>query len=96
MSEYCRIIKIKYICSFSWDSAVGIATDYGLDGLRDKVRVPVESRIFSTSSRPTLGPTQPPTQWVTEVLTQEVKRPGRETDYSPPTFAKNKKKWIFT
>ena len=41
-------------------SSVGIATDYGLDGPE------IESRwgeIFSPS-RPALGPTQPPVQWV--------------------------------
>ena len=41
-------------------SSVGIATDYGLDGPG------IESRwgeIFRLS-RPTLGPTQPPVQWV--------------------------------
>ena len=41
-------------------SSVGIATDYGLDGPR------IESRwgeIFRPS-RPALGPTQPPVQWV--------------------------------
>jgi hypothetical protein len=44
----------------SRDSAVGIATGYGLDDRNVGVRVPVGSRIFSTSSRPALGPTQPP------------------------------------
>ena len=41
-------------------SSVGIATDYGLDGPG------IESRwdeIFRRS-RPALGPTQPPVQWV--------------------------------
>jgi hypothetical protein len=42
-------------------SSVGIATDYGLDGPE------IESRWgqdFSHTSRPALGPTQPPEQWV--------------------------------
>jgi hypothetical protein len=49
---------------FSWGgmgSSVGIATGYGLDGLS------IESqwgRDFSHVSRPALGPTQPPVQWV--------------------------------
>jgi hypothetical protein len=41
--------------------SVGIATDYGLDGLG------IESRWgwdFSHTSRTALGPTQPPVQWV--------------------------------
>jgi hypothetical protein len=43
------------------DSSVSIATDYGLDGLG------IESqwgRDFLHTSRPALGPTQPPVQWV--------------------------------
>jgi hypothetical protein len=44
--------------SRSRDSVVGIATGYGLDDRGVGVRVPVGSRIFSTSSRPTLGSTQ--------------------------------------
>jgi hypothetical protein len=42
-------------------SSVGIATGYGLDGPG------VESqwgRDFSHTSRPALGPSQPPLQWV--------------------------------
>jgi hypothetical protein len=38
------------------DSVVGTATNYWLDERGVGVRVPVESRIFSSSSRPTLGP----------------------------------------
>ena len=43
------------------DSSVGIATRYGLDGPE------IESRWvqdFPHHSRPSLGPTQPPIQWV--------------------------------
>jgi hypothetical protein len=65
----------------SRDSSVGVATDYGLDDRRVGVRVPVGSRIFSTSSRPALGPTQPPVQWVLGALSPGVKRQGRETDH---------------
>ena len=41
-------------------SSVGIATDYGLDGSGSK---PGGDEIFRPS-RPALGPTQPPVQWV--------------------------------
>jgi hypothetical protein len=36
--------------------------------------------LFSTASRPALGPTQLPLRWV-----PAVKRQGREAHYSPPT-----------
>jgi len=44
--------------------------------------------LFATASRPALGPTQPPIQWV-----PGVKRPGREADYSPPSSAAVKNAW---
>jgi hypothetical protein len=47
-------------------SSVGIATDYGLDGLGLN---PGGDEIFRPS-RPALGPTQPPVQWV-PVLSRE-------------------------
>jgi hypothetical protein len=39
----------------------------------------------STGSRPVLGPTQPPIQWVPAALSPGAKQPGREADQSPPT-----------
>jgi hypothetical protein len=43
--------------------------------------------FICTSSRPNLGPTQPPIRWVPEVLSTGMKRPGREADLSPPSSA---------
>jgi hypothetical protein len=43
-----------------------------------------------------LGPTQPPIQWVPEVLSPGVKRPGREADYSPPSAVEVKNQWSYT
>jgi hypothetical protein len=62
------------------------------------VRVPVEGKIFllSTSSRPVLGPTQPPIQWILGALSSGVKQPGRETNHSLPTSAEVKNTWIYT
>jgi hypothetical protein len=82
----------------SRDNAVGIATDYRLDDKRGQSSSPnrVKNFLFSTSSRPVLGPTQPPFQWVLRALSPWVKRPGHETDHSSPTSAEVKKIWIYT
>jgi len=37
--------------------------------------------LFSTVSRPTLEPTQPPIQWVLGTCSPGLKRPGCEADY---------------
>jgi hypothetical protein len=72
---------------------VGIATGYGLDEREVGVRVPAESKIFSSPrrSRPALGPSQPLIQWVPGAPSPRVKRQGRESNYSTPTSAEVKK-----
>jgi ABC-type lipoprotein release transport system permease subunit len=63
-----RIFLLLIIIIGRLGSVVGIATGYGMDDRGVGVRVPVGSRIFFTSSRPTLGPTQLPIQWVPGAL----------------------------
>jgi hypothetical protein len=46
--------------------------------------------LYFTMSRPSLGPTQPPIQWVLGAFSLEVKRPGREADHSYPCSAEVK------
>jgi hypothetical protein len=52
--------------------------------------------LFSTSSKPALGLTQPPIKCVPGALSPRVKRMGREDNHSPPTSAEVKKTWIYT
>jgi hypothetical protein len=57
---------MKYRDNFrSRDSSVGIATTYGLD---DRGVGRVKSFLFTPSSRPALGSTQPLIQWVSGAL----------------------------
>jgi hypothetical protein len=66
------------------DSSVGIATRCGLDGPGIESRW---GRDFPHPSRPALGPTQPPTQWV-----PGLKRPGRGVDHPPTSSAEVKER----
>jgi hypothetical protein len=44
-----------------------------------------DSFSFTTASRPVLGPTQPPIQWIRGALSPEVKRPRREAGHYSPS-----------
>ena len=71
----------SYMCGLG--SVVSVANGYGLDGLE------IESwwvRDFPHLSRPALGPTQPPVQWVPG-LSRGKERPERDADTSPPSSA---------
>jgi hypothetical protein len=62
-------------------------SDYRLDDRAIGVRSSAGQRIFplTSVSRPALGPTQPPVQWVPGVLSPGVK--ARDADHSPPSSA---------
>jgi hypothetical protein len=68
----------------SRDSSVGVATGYGLD---DSCSNPSWANIllYSSTSRPALGPTKPPIQVVPRSISKGIKRPGREADNSHPS-----------
>jgi hypothetical protein len=73
---------------------VGIAQSVS-DGLRAgrpgfDFRQGREILLYSSASRPALGPTQPPIQRVPGVLSPVVKRPGYEANHSPPSSAELK------
>ena len=65
------------------DSAVGIATRYGLDGSVIESR---RGRDFPPPSKPALGSTQSPIQWVPGL--SRGKRPRRGVDHPLPSSAK--------
>jgi hypothetical protein len=76
--------------SYLPDSAVGIA-GYRLDDRG--VGVCVKNFLFSTLSRPVLGPTL---QWVLGAVWRGAKRQECEADHSPPISPQVKKMWIYT
>jgi hypothetical protein len=77
---------------YSRDSSVGILLGCGLDDRGYRVRFPAGMGIFlfTTASGTSLGPTQPPIQWVPGAFTLGLKRPEREADHSPPSNAEVK------
>jgi hypothetical protein len=46
--------------------------------------------LYSAASRQTLGPNQPPIQWVPETISPRVKRQRRDAHHSPPSSAEVK------
>jgi hypothetical protein len=70
-------------------SSVCTATGHGLDG-RDSIPGRNKIFLFPIASRPALGPTQPPMQWVQGALSPGVKLARREADHSPPANAEVK------
>jgi hypothetical protein len=74
----------------------GIALGYGLDDRGFESRQRLGIFLFTSASRPALGPTQPPIRWVTVASSLGVKRPGRKADHSPPPSAEAKNAWSYT
>jgi hypothetical protein len=93
--------EMKFYLPPCWNgdnSAVGIATGCWLDDQGVGVRVPVGSRIFSSSRRPDRpwGPPNLLSNGYRGALSPGVNRPGHEADHSPPAGAEVKKTWIYT
>jgi hypothetical protein len=81
----------------SRDSAVGIATGYGMDDQGVGVRVPVIERIFPSPHRADRF-WGPPSLLSNGYLSffPGVKGPESEADNSPPTSAEAKKTRVYT
>jgi hypothetical protein len=52
--------------------------------------------LFTTASRPALGPTQPPIQCVPRTLSLRIKRLGRDADHKPTASAEVKNVLSYT
>ena len=66
-------------------------TSYGLDGSWFEFRQGTEVFSSPKTSTPIPAPNQPPVQQARYFLW--VKRPGREVDHSPPSYAEVKNEW---
>jgi hypothetical protein len=55
-----------------------------------------EMFLFDTVSRPALGPTQPPIQWVPGVLSLGVKRPAVKLTTHLHIVSRSKNEWSYT
>jgi hypothetical protein len=81
----CRRLFINYYhFVLGLDSTVSMTMGNEFDG-RGSIRTRNKIILFSTASRPALGPTQPSVQRV-----PVVKRPGRESDHSSATSTEGK------
>jgi hypothetical protein len=80
----------------SRDSSVCIATGLRPGRSGFEFRSGLGIFLFTTASRTALVPTQPPMQLVPEVLSLGIKRPGRESDHSPPSSSEVKNAWSYT
>jgi hypothetical protein len=82
---------INIFCSYVDDMGAGIAESVKRRTMyrTARVRFPAVQVffLFSTASRPVLGPIRPPIQWVPGNLSLGVKRQGPEAVHSPPSSA---------
>jgi hypothetical protein len=84
-----------YICVYIY-VCIYIYIFYGLNKRGFESRQGLGIFLFTTVSRPALGPIKPPIHWVPGALSVGVKRPGREGDHSPPSSTEVKNVWSYT
>jgi hypothetical protein len=68
---------------------VAVAMGYGLE-CQGSIPGTYEISLFSIASRPPLGSTQPPIQWLPAADSPRVKQQRREADHSPISSAEVK------
>jgi hypothetical protein len=85
----CLFFLLSSLLIFAWALIAGYRDWLRAGRPRSRNSSPDREKnfLFSTSSRPALGPTQPLIQWVPGALSPGVKRPRREADHSPPCRA---------
>jgi hypothetical protein len=90
------IVVIIFYSLGARDSVVGIVTT--LRAGQSEIRIPTKSRdfVFSEISRPAVGFTQPPIQWVPGSLSAALKRPRCEVDHWPSSSVEAKNDWSYT
>jgi hypothetical protein len=93
--DLSTLYQLQSLYSKSHDSLVGIVIRLRAAQSGIRVRYP-GIFLFTTASRPALGPIQPPILCVPEDPSMGVKRPGGEADHSPPTSAKVNNAWNYT
>jgi hypothetical protein len=91
-----RIFDLRHFVFYMEEKISGIALGYGLEDRGFESRQRLGILLVTTASRPALGPTHPPIQWVRGALSLGVKRPECEADCTPPSSAEVRNEWSYT
>jgi hypothetical protein len=83
-------------CSVKAQARLYLYLTYVLDDRGFESREGLRIILFTTASRPALGPTQHPTQSIPGALSLGEKRPGREADHSSRSSAEVKNARTYT
>jgi hypothetical protein len=83
-----QFTELSLFMVWSVDIALGYGLDDGVLGFDSQRGLGIF--LFTTASRPALGPTMLPIQWVPGALSLGVKRPGHEAGHSLPPSAEVK------
>lgn len=70
--------------------------DYGLDDLGFDCKQGQQIFLFSQPSRPALGHTQLPVEWIQGVISPGVERSSLQSDHSPQSAVEVRNDWSYT